>query len=168
MFFFGKVGIVKVTWRHGLISELNIWLQLHTLHLKICRYCIHINWKWCHKHKLTMFLAISKRILRFLYQKHGCIFFTSVQPGTKMLTVTWHRMSQHCMALLFPCPRFSSHSVNNTLVVWWLLSNGCVPRLLLREMLLLWHGTGPCAAHRPHIVRAYCNSLISVVFNPRF
>ena len=116
--------------RHDQIVVLNVWLQIYTFHLTICRWCIYINWKWCHRHKLMIFLAILKPILKLLYQpaKHGCMFFavwsTVCSPCTKTHTIHCHHLSQHCAALPSPCSGFSQHSISSSLAI---VSNGCVP-----------------------------------------
>lgn len=120
MFFFGKVGIVKVTWRRGLISELNIWWQLHILHLKICRYCIHINWKWCHKHKLTMFLSISNVFSDSFIKStaaYSSLVFSQVPRCLQLLDIVWVSTARHCSSRALV-------SVHTVLITHWLFG-GC-------------------------------------------
>ena len=82
------------------------------------------------KHKLKIFFAILKPILKFLYQngKHGSVFFAVQGPlfsqRIKTHTAMRHHLSQHCTALPSLCPAFSWHSVNSMLMAWLLLSDG--------------------------------------------
>ena len=61
-----------------------------------------------HMHKLMIFSAILKPILKFLHQnrKQGCIFFVVQSPVAsqciKMHAIICHHLSQHCIALLSP------------------------------------------------------------------
>lgn len=48
------------------LSRMSVWLQLYTFHLKICRSCLSVDWKWqtCQK-KWQLFCNLETK---FLYQ----------------------------------------------------------------------------------------------------
>jgi len=87
----------------------------------------------CTKKKRLFFSAILKPFLKFFHQnrKHSCIFFTVPKTvfsqSIRMHTIICHNLSWHCTVPSL-CPDFSSDSVDSTLTVWLLLSDGYGPR----------------------------------------
>lgn len=129
----------------------------------------NINW-W-------FFFAILKPVFKFQNQneKLSCVFFAFWSPVfsrcIKMHTSICRHLSQDYTVLPTPCPAFSQHSINSTLTVWLLLSNGCVPGATLQGRAAAFIACGrrwPRAAHGPWVghtcshpsVQAACVNLV--------
>ena len=108
--------------RHDQIVVLNVWLQIYTFHLTICRWCIYINWKWCHRHKLMIFWQswnlfsnsfINLESTAACSLLYGALCVAHVPKRIQFFAITWVSTVQHC-------PPRAPVSVSTALVAVWL------------------------------------------------
>ena len=80
-----------------------------------------------------------------------------------MRAILCHSLSQHCTALPSPHPAFSPHSVHSTLMVWLLLSDGCMPSAPLYHKM-----EGGCITRSAGLWVGHAWGVVWAAVNPYF
>ena len=96
---------------------MNIWLQLYTFHLKICRKYIYVNWNGvANTQKAKIVSSILKAILKFLYQNLQGYMFFFVHWSMFSQCIKMHKIICHNLTLHYTLPPhvlFSSVSITH-------------------------------------------------------
>lgn len=102
---FSLVRVLIKAWLRDKISFFLVELQPYTFHLKICRYCICIDWKLSWKHTKNIIWIFQKSWKLFSssfinMENKGVCFFavcrTVFSQCIKTHTIICHNRSQHC------------------------------------------------------------------------